>query len=232
MLTIPVCICLYITGISYHIVVLAPHSAGQMTNKLPTSPYITYLLWFLLALPFLWMTNAFRAGDLFYGEIIHESGEFSARLLMLTMAITPLRLMFSDAAWPNWLLHQRRYFGVAAFGYAALHTLVYLNHKGSAGLVVEEAVEFSMWTGWLALAIFLALAATSNDVSVRRLRRRWKKLHRWVYAAALLTFAHWIFVAFDFIPGLIHFLLLLLLESYRLWKRRAMKRLARSAGTG
>ena len=225
-------VCLYFADNSDDIVVLDPHSAGQMTSKLPTGPYTRYFLWLLLALPFFWMTNAFRAGDLFYGEIIHVSGEFSARLLMITLAVTPLRLMFSNAGWPNWLLHQRRYFGVASFAYAVLHTLVYLNHKGSAGLVVEEAAEFSMWTGWLALAIFIALAATSNDVSVRRLRRRWKKLHRWVYAAALLAFAHWIFIAFDFVPGLIHFALILLLESYRLWKRRTMKRLARSTAKG
>lgn len=189
-------------------------------------------LWLLLALPFLWAANAFRAGDLFYGEIIHFSGEFSARILLLTLAITPLRLMFGNANWPTWLLHRRRYFGVAAFAYAALHTVVYLNRKGSIELIVSEAAEFSMWTGWFALAIFLALAVTSNDASVRSLRRRWKKLHRWVYVAAILTFAHWIFVAFDFIPGLIHFLVLLVLESYRLWKRRAIKQARGRAGAG
>ena len=53
-----------------------------------------YLLWAVLALPFLWLTNGFRDGELFYGEIIHASGEFSARLLLLALAITPLRLFF------------------------------------------------------------------------------------------------------------------------------------------
>lgn len=185
-----------------------------------------FFLWFVLALPFCWMLNAFRTGDLFYGEMIHVSGEFSARLLMLSLAVTPLRLFFSNASWPGWLLHRRRYFGVAAFAYAALHTGVYLNRKGDFGLILEEAAEFSMWTGWFALAIFIALAVTSNDESVRRLRRRWKKLHRWVYVAAILAFAHWVFIAFDPVPGLVHFLLILALESYRLWKRRSMKRSA------
>ncbi len=202
-----------------------------MLNKLRAILHSKYFLWLMLAWPFAWIANAFRAGDLFYGEMIHVSGEFSARLLMVTMAVTPLRLMFSNANWPNWLLHRRRYFGVAAFAYAALHTLVYLNHKGSPDLILQEAAEFSMWTGWFALAIFVALAVTSNDASVRRLRRRWKKLHRWVYVAALFTFAHWVFVAFNFVPGLIHFLVILLLESYRLWKRRALKRTAVTAGT-
>lgn len=185
-----------------------------------------YFVWLVLAIPFLWMSNAYRAGDLFYGEVIHLSGEYSARLLMLALAATPLRLLFSNARWPNWLLHQRRYIGVAAFAYAALHTVVYLDYKGDPELIIAEAADFALWTGWVALAIFFVLAVTSNDVSVRRLHRRWKKLHRWVYAGALLTFVHWIFVAFDFVPGVIHLSLILCLEAYRLWKRRRLKRLA------
>jgi sulfoxide reductase heme-binding subunit YedZ len=86
-------------------------------------------------------------------------------------------------------------------------------------LIVEEGADFAMWTGWLAFLIFAVLAFTSNDVSARLLRRTWKKIHRWVYVAALLLFAHWIFVAFDFMPGLVHFVTLLALETYRLWKR-------------
>jgi sulfoxide reductase heme-binding subunit YedZ len=184
-----------------------------------------YVLWMLLALPFVWLVSAYRTGEIFYGELIHVSGELSARLLILTLAVTPLRLFFANARWPAWLLHQRRYFGVASFMYALLHTVVYLQKKASLSLIWQEALSFDMWSGWLAFCIFLLLAITSNDASVRRLKRTWKKLHRWVYPAALLVFAHWVFVAFDFVPGLIHFLIILSLEIYRLWKRRQMKRL-------
>ena len=185
-----------------------------------------HFLWAVLALPCGWLIIALRAGDLYYGEIIHVSGELSARLLLLSLAITPLRLFFGDSVWPNWLLQRRRYFGVAAFIYAVLHTLVYLDRKIGSGLILQEAAEFSMWTGWLALTIFVPLAVTSNNASVRRLRRTWKKLHRWVYLAALLTFTHWIFVAFSFVAGLVHFLILLVLETYRIWKRRQLKLLS------
>ena len=185
-----------------------------------------YLLWAVLALPFIGLIDSFRAGDLSYGEVLQASGELSARLLLLTLSITPLRLFFADSSWPNWLLHRRRYFGVAAFMFAALHTVVYLERKIGSGLVLQEAAEFSMWTGWLALAILGPLAVTSNNASVRRLKRTWKKLHRWIYLAALLTFIHWIFVAFSFVPGLIHFLVLLVLETYRIWKRRQLKLLS------
>jgi sulfoxide reductase heme-binding subunit YedZ len=188
-----------------------------------------YFLWIILGLPLFWLVNGQRTGGLHYGEIIHHSGEFAARLLLLCLAITPLRLYFSESKWPGWLLHRRRYFGVAAFVYAALHTVVYLDRKLGAGLVLQEAADFSMWTGWAALAIFVPLFLTSNDSSVRRLRRGWKRLHRWIYLAALLTFVHWIFVAFDFLPGLMHFVILLVLESYRIWKRRKLKLLSAAA---
>jgi len=186
-----------------------------------------YVLWFVLGLPLLWFGQGFAAGRLTYGEFIHVSGEFGARLLLLTLAITPLRLYFGNARWPAWLLHRRRYFGVAAFVYAAAHTLVYIERKFGSGLLLAEAAEFRIWSGWLALAIFVPLFLTSNDWSLRRLGRGWKKLHRWVYVAALLTFLHWIFVAFDFLPGLLHFAVLLVLETYRIWKRRTLKLLSR-----
>ncbi|MCZ6827750.1 MAG: ferric reductase-like transmembrane domain-containing protein [Gammaproteobacteria bacterium] len=204
-------------------------SANVINSAATTILNSRYFLWTVLALPLAWMANGLRDGDLIYGEIIHASGEVSARLLLLSLAVTPLRLFFSGSNWPNWLLRRRRYFGIAAFVYAAMHTLVYLDRKIGSGLLLQEAADFSMWTGWLALALLVPLAVTSNDASVRRLRRAWKKLHRWVYLAALLTFTHWIFVAFDFVPGLIHFLVLLVLEAYRIWKRRQLKLLSVAA---
>jgi sulfoxide reductase heme-binding subunit YedZ len=195
-----------------------------MIRLIKTTLNSHFFLWILLALPFIWLVYAYRADELFYGEVIHVSGELSARLLILTLAVTPLRLMFANAYWPAWLLHRRRYLGVASFCYALLHTIVYLQKKASLALIWQEGLSFNMWSGWLAFCIFLILAITSNDASVRRLRRAWKKLHRWVYLAALLSFTHWIFIAFDFFPGLIHFLVLLFLETYRVWKRRQRKR--------
>ena len=182
-----------------------------------------YVLWAVLALPFVWIANGYQAGDLFYGEVIHVSGEFSARLLILTLAVTPLRLLFGNASWTSWLAHRRRDFGVASFAYAVLHTIVYLQRKGTLTLVLEEAADFSIWTGWLALFLFVPLAVTSNDASLRWLKKSWKKLHRLVYLAAVLTFTHWIFAAFDFVPGLVHFAVLLLLEACRIWKRRQLR---------
>ena len=179
-----------------------------------------YFLWLLLVLPGAVILIGYINGEAFYGEVVHFTGEFSARLLIVAMAITPLRMMFPGRPWVGWLIQRRRYFGVAAFGYAALHTGVYMARTGVLADVLADAAEPGILTGWLALVIFIPLAITSNEWSVRRLRRWWKRIHRWVYAAALLTFAHWLLVAFDFVPGLIHLLVLGALEGYRVWKTR------------
>jgi sulfoxide reductase heme-binding subunit YedZ len=176
---------------------------------------LRFVLWLLLASPCVIMIVRYMTGDLYYGEFIHVTGEFSARLLMITLAATPLRLMFPKARWTTWLLQNRRYFGVATFSYAAPHLLAYLWKLASVAKIIEEGAEPGMWTGWIALVIFLALAVTSNNASVRKLGQRWKTLHRLVYLAAILTFVHWVLVAFDPLAGLLHAGVIVALETYR-----------------
>jgi sulfoxide reductase heme-binding subunit YedZ len=59
-------------------------------------------------------------------------------------------------------------------------------------------------TGWIAFLVFIALAVTSNDASVRALGRTWRRLHKAVYAAAVLTYLHWVLTAFDPTMGYVH----------------------------
>lgn len=193
-----------------------------LLRRLIDSPY---LLWLPLALPGVVMIVRYATGAAFYGEVVLATGDLSAKLLIATMAVTPLTLMFPGRSWVRWLLRRRRYLGVAAFGYAALHMIVYLLRKGTFGLILAEGLEPGLLTGWIALAIFVPLAITSNDAAVRSLGRVWKRLHRWVYAAAVLTFAHWVLVAYDPAPGVIHLAVLAALEGFRLWKtNRGRKR--------
>ena len=74
-------------------------------------------------------------------------------------------------------------------------------------------------TPLVAMLIFTALAVTSNNTSVRKLGKRWKVLHRFVYAAAILTFLHWILLAFDPLQGYIHAGVLIVIQSLRWLKR-------------
>lgn len=155
------------------------------------------LLALLLALPGVWLAVGYAGDRLFYGEVVHASGEWAMRFLLAALAVTPLRRVFPRSAWTAWLLQRRRYLGVAAFAYAVLHAIVYLQRIADLPRILAEAAEAGLLTGWIGLALFLPLAITSNDASVRRLGPWWKTLHRLVYAAAAASFAHWILVAFD-----------------------------------
>ncbi len=180
-----------------------------------------YWLWVLLALPaFTFISDAFTSTDpKVFRHLLHPTGEFGARLLIITMLASPLALVFRGWRGPRWLKKNRRYFGVAAFGYAALHLVLYFIDRATLAKVFGEVTQLDIWTGWLAFAIFLPLAATSFDAALKALGPRWKSLQRWVYAAAVLTLLHW--AAHDefkgLAPALINFGPLILLESYRIW---------------
>jgi len=180
----------------------------------------SWFVWLLLALPGIVLTYRYARGTTFYGEYLHATGELGVRLLMLAMAVTPLKLMFANAGWVRWLARRRRYIGVAAFGYSLLHAAAYLERQATFTAIVEDAAELALLTGWIALLVMLALAVTSNDTAVRLLRAGWKWLHRTVYLAAALTFGHWILTAFDPTAAYVHLAVLAALEGIRLMNYR------------
>lgn len=174
------------------------------------------MLWLALGAPGAWWLYAYREDVMSYGEILHETGDLSVQLLIVTLAATPLRLLVPRAAWTAWLVKRRRDLGVATFGYAALHLAVYAVRKADLALILKEGLAPEILTGWIALVIFAALAATSNDASMRLLKRGWKALHRWVYPGAVLALAHWVLTAFDPLLAYVHAGVLAALEALRL----------------
>ncbi len=174
-----------------------------------------YLVWALLAVPSIPMFAGLATGDASPHRLLHVSGETAARMMIVAMMITPLRMLFPKPRWLAWLARQRRALGVAAFFYAALHTLLYVVDVGTLQRIAADFWKLGIWTGWAAFFIFIPLAVTSNDYAVRLLKRSWKALHRWVYPAAVLTLVHWIFVENNLGPALVHFVPLALLEMYR-----------------
>jgi methionine sulfoxide reductase heme-binding subunit len=182
-----------------------------------------YVLWALLALPAIPML-----ASLFSGRVddegraateflLHPTGEFAARFMIIAMVATPLRLLFPRAAPIRWLIKNRRAFGVAAFLYASFHTVLYIIDMGSLQSMLSEFTALGIWPGWLAMLIFIPLALTSNDASVRAMGTVWKSLQRFVYPAAAATLVHWIFVHNNLAPALAHFVPLAALEAYRIW---------------
>lgn len=183
------------------------------------------LLWLILALPGLWMLGRWAATpELYgYGHIIGDTGEWAVWLLMQTLAVTPIRLMFRRQNWAQWLMRRRRDLGVASFAYAASHTIIYLIRKGSLDILLTELSTPYILVGWFALALFVPLAATSNDFATRALKRSWKRLHRLVYPAAILVFLHWVLLSFDPTTAFIHIAILTVIELVRVglqWRQR------------
>lgn len=186
-----------------------------------------FLLWILVAIPALPMLGSLlngavddqgRAATEF---LLHPTGEFSARFMIVAMMATPLRMLFPGSRITRWLIKYRREFGVAAFFYAAFHTLLYILDMGSLQAMLGEFWALGIWTGWFAMLIFVPLGLTSNDWSVRSLGPTWKTLQRLVYFAAIATLVHWIFVHNNLGAALVHFTPLAALETYRLWRNFA-----------
>ncbi|MXY33701.1 MAG: iron reductase [Boseongicola sp. SB0664_bin_43] len=186
-----------------------------------------YWLWALLALPAAGMIAevAESPSPRVFHELLHPTGEFSARFMIIALMATPLAMILKDWRGPRWLKRNRRYFGVAAFGYALAHTVFYLVDAGTLARIFGEALRLDIWTGWLAFFIFIPLAATSMDYCVRKLGPRWKVLQRWVYGAAILTLVHWA-ALHDWGglgPALVHFVPLGFLQAYRVWHHFARR---------
>ncbi|WP_288016757.1 sulfite oxidase heme-binding subunit YedZ [Blastomonas sp.] len=188
---------------------------------------IPELFWVVLAIPAIAMIIGFVQDPVTAFDLVHPSGEFSVRLMIVAMMVSPLRAILGRRGWLDWLLSRRRALGVAACGYGVLHLAFYLYDMGDWAMISEEALIFSIWTGYLALIIFVAMALTSNNAAQRALRANWKRLQRLVYPAALLIALHWFYVDGEWKGMAVHFVPLLVLETARIilmFKRRSARR--------
>jgi len=159
-------------------------------------------------------------------ELLHELGRWALKFLLLTLAITPLRRWTGWA----WLLRFRRMLGLFAFLYALLHFTVYavLDQALQAGLILEDILKRPYITvGLTALVLMIPLAVTSTRGMMRRLGKRWLKLHRLVYVIAVLGVWHFYWqVKLDTLQPLVYAAILAVLLAARLnlqkwWSKRA-----------
>ena len=152
-------------------------------------------------------------------EIEHRLGLWALRLLMATLAVTPLRQLTGQPV----LLRFRRMLGLYAFAYATLHFTAYLvlDLRGYWSIVFEEIAKRPYITvGFSAWLLLLPLAVTSTKGWIRRLGRNWARLHKLVYAAAVLAVLHfWWLVKSDVREPLLYAAILALLLGWRAWKR-------------
>jgi len=157
-------------------------------------------------------------------EIEHRTGTWALRLLLATLAVTPLRQATGRAV----LLRFRRMLGLYAFFYACVHLAAFLalDLGGWWSTIFGEIVRRPYITvGFLAWLGLVPLAITSTRAWMRRLGRRWGRLHRLVYAVAVLAVLHfWWIVKSDLREPLVYATILAALLGWRLWRWRAGRR--------
>ena len=150
------------------------------------------VLFVLAALPAVWLAvDAFR-GNLTADpieEITHRTGWWTITLLMVTLSVTPIRRF---TGW-NQVVKVRRMLGLWAFFYATLHLLTYvvLDLFFAFDILLEDVAKRPYITvGFAGFLMLLALAVTSTKGWIRRLGKRWQRLHQLVYVAALAGVVH------------------------------------------
>lgn len=156
--------------------------------------------------------------------ITRSTGWWTLFLLCATLAVTPLRRL-SGA---NWLLRLRRMLGLFAFFYALAHfiTFIWFDHWFDVGEIVKDVIKRPFVTvGFAAFVLLLPLVATSTNSMVRRLGRNWQRLHRLVYAIAVLGVLHfWWLVKRDLTePAIFALAVACLLGVRAYWRARSAR---------
>ena len=206
-----------------------------MPSAIIVKRFIKPLVFALCSIPLLWLTvRAFGiAGSLGANpvEAIQDTlGEWGLRLLIVTLAVTPLRDWFNAP----WLIQLRRMLGVFAFTYVLLHFLTWLILDQGLywpGILPDIAKRPFITIGFIALLLLIPLAATSTNAMMRRLGKRWKSLHRLIYVIVPLGVWHyWWQVKADIREPLIYATIVAVLLGWRVWKRNSRKKAQNAQG--
>ncbi len=146
--------------------------------------------------------------------IVHFTGQWALRLLLLTLCVTPLQRFLS---WPR---RVRRMLGLFCFFYALVHAVSYttfllgLRFTDLGGEILERPY---ITVGFAALITLLPLAVTSNRWMIRRLKRRWQTLHRLVYVTLVLALVHLVWqTRADYTEAAVYGIAGIALMSYRI----------------
>jgi methionine sulfoxide reductase heme-binding subunit len=158
--------------------------------------YIKLLVWLLALLPFarliyLGLNDDLGANPIEFIE--HSTGTWALVALLVTLSITPIRLV-TGLAWP---IQLRRLLGLFMFFYACLHivTYVWLDFAFIWADIIKDVVKHPrILAGFAAFVLTVPLAITSNSYMIKRLKSHWKKLHQTIYLIAILVVLHYLWL--------------------------------------
>jgi methionine sulfoxide reductase heme-binding subunit len=166
--------------------------------------------------------------------LTHATGDWTLRLLLLTLFISPLRRI---TGW-TWPMRLRRMLGLFAFFYACVHLSIWigLDLFFDWTLIGDDILNRPYITvGFMAWLLLIPLAVTSTDAMMRRLGRRWSSLHRLVYPAAILGVLHfWWLTRADYREPMLYAVILAVLLGWRVatrwpWRLRVLRPLRGNA---
>lgn len=197
-------------------------------NRLFASRAIKVALFLVCLIPVAALAYGFYRQDLGANPVEfleHATGDWAIRLLLITLALTPLRRL---SGWSR-LSTLRRTLGLFAFFYAMLHVLAYLffdKQFDATAIASDIGKRRYITVGFLSWVSMAALAVTSTDGWVRRMgAQRWQRLHKLVYLAVVAAVIHyyWLVKSDIRLPALYGSLLAILFVARLpwLWKRRA-----------
>lgn len=171
-------------------------------------------------------------------EAEQRTGQAAIVLLLLSLACTPLNILFGFSR----AVKHRRALGLYAFFYAGLHLFIFtvLDYGLAWGLLWDTILEKRyIFAGLAAFACLLALAVTSFRWWMKRMGKNWSRLHRLAYLAGGLAVLHYAWVvkgdvlgfSGDVVRPIVYGVVLALLLAARVPPlRRAIVRLRRQVG--
>ena len=183
------------------------------------------LVWVLCLAPIGWLVSRAVFGGLSANpidDITDETGQWALRLLLVSLAVTPLRRL---TGW-NGLVQWRRLLGLFAFFYVCLHLTTYVvldQFFDAASILADVAKRRYITVGVAGFLCLLPLAVTSTTGWIRTLGRRWQTLHRLAYVAAACGVVHllWIVKGDDLREPALYGAILAVLMAVRVayWRR-------------
>ena len=202
-----------------------------MSIPMPSDRAIRYLikplLFIICLVPFIVLTIGAVNDTLGVNpveKLTLETGEWTLRLLLLTLAITPLRRITGHA----WLIKLRRMLGLFTFFYACLHFTTYIwldQFFDWREILVDIPKRPFITVGFAAFVLLIPLALTSTNRMMRLLKKRWIQLHKLIYVIAVLGCLHFLWVVkADTLEPLIYFVILLILLGYRAIEQRKARK--------
>jgi len=165
-----------------------------LVNRL--TPAIKVVVFLVCLIPLGLLVWNFIQGELGANPIeavIHTTGDWTLRLLLISLSITPLKIITGNAYW----IRFRRMLGLFAFFYATLHLCSYvvLDQFFDWSEIIKDIIKRPYITfGFLAWVLMIPLAITSTRKMMSRLGSRWKRLHKLVYWIAALGVLHFLWL--------------------------------------